>query len=154
MESSLALRDIHLPEAISWFPPALGWWLLVFLIPLIIFGAWGLFKRLTRYTALKSADKLLATIKVDSDLGDLEKLQQISIWLRRVSISTAVRQQSAGLTGKSWLNYLDNSIQGSPFSQGIGQCLIDVQFRRTAPDDLDINGLIALCESWLKAQKT
>ena len=153
MEQSLVLRDIHLPETISWFPPAIGWWLLLLLILLIIFGTWWLFKHLTRNTAVKSAHKLLAIIKADSNTAELEKLRKISMWLRRVSISTTNRDQSAGLTGKAWLSYLDNSVQGSPFSQGIGQCLINAQFRQAAPDDLDINGLITLCELWLKGQK-
>ena len=153
MEQSLALHDIHLPETASWFPPAIGWWLLLLLIPLVIFGTWWLFKRITRNTAVKSAKKLLAIIKADSDTADLEKLQQVSIWLRRVSISTSARDQSAGLTGKAWLIYLDNSVQGSPFSQGIGQCLINAQFRQTVSNNLDINGLITLCELWLKGQK-
>lgn len=153
MEQSLPLRDIHLPEAISWWPPAIGWWLLLVLIPLIIFGAWWLYKRLTRNTAVKSAKRLLATIKDDPNTDDLQKLQQLSTWLRRVTMSVAPNQHNAGLTGKAWLDYLDNGVVGEPFSQGIGQCLSDVQFRQSAPDDLDINALITLCETWLKGQK-
>jgi hypothetical protein len=153
MEQSLPLRDIHLPEAISWWPPALGWWLLLVLIPLLIFGAWWLYKGLTRNTTVKSAKRLLATIKEDQNTDDLQKIQQLSTWLRRVSISIAPRQNSAGLTGKAWLTYLDNGVDGSPFSEGIGQCLADVQFRQSAPADLDITGLITLCETWLKGQK-
>jgi len=153
MEQSLPLRDIHLPEAISWWPPAIGWWLLLVLIPLIIFSVWWLYKRLTRDTAIKSAKRLLITIKEAPDTDDLQKLQQLSIWLRRVSISIAPRQNSAGLTGKAWLTYLDNGVDGSPFSEGIGQCLSDAQFRQAAPDGLDINALITLCEMWLKGQK-
>ncbi|MDO7596499.1 MAG: DUF4381 domain-containing protein [Pseudomonadota bacterium] len=153
MEQSLALRDIHLPEAISWWPPAMGWWLLLVLIPLLVFGAWWLYKRLTRNTTVKSAKRLLATIKEEPNTDDLQKLQQLSTWLRRVSISLAPRQKSAGLTGRAWLTYLDNGVDGSPFSEGIGQCLAEVQFRQSAPDELDINGLITLCETWLKGQK-
>lgn len=154
MEQSLPLRDIHLPEAISWWPPAIGWWLLLVLIPLLIFGIWWLYKHLTRNTAVKSAKRLLTRIKDDPNTDDFQKLQQLSTWLRRVSISIAPRQNSAGLTGKAWLAYLDHGVAGSPFSEGIGQCLAEVQFRQSAPNDLDINALITLCETWLKGQKS
>jgi hypothetical protein len=153
MEQSLPLRDIHLPDAISWWPPAVGWWLLLVLIPLLIWGGWWLYRHLTRKTVVKSARPLLEQIKTDSSNNDLQKLQQLSAWLRRVTISIAPRNQSAGLTGKLWLSYLDNSVEGSPFSDGVGQYLIDAQYRKAAPDDLDIPALIGLCELWLKGQK-
>ncbi|MFT7414177.1 MAG: hypothetical protein ACI9FO_000835 [Methylophagaceae bacterium] len=153
MEQPLPLRDIHLPEAISWWPPALGWWILLVLIPLVIFGVWYLYKRLTRNTVVKSAKHLLITIKDDQSSDDLQKIQQLSTWLRRVTMSGTPEQHNAGLTGKAWLVYLDNGVEGSPFSDGIGQCLADVQFRQSVPDDLDINALITLCEMWLRGQK-
>ena len=154
MEQELALRDIHLPDPISWWPPAIGWWLLLILIPLSIFSVWWLYKRLTRRTAIKTAQSLLTDIKSDQDSDDLQKLQQLSTWLRRVVISIAPRQQSAGLTGMTWLRYLDSSVEGSPFSDGVGQCLIDAQYRKVAPDNIDTTALFELCETWLKGQKT
>jgi hypothetical protein len=153
MQQELPLRDIHLPEVVSSWPPAIGWWLLLILIPVTIYVAWKTYKYLTRKTIAKSASPILEQIKQDTQSSDLEKLQQLSAWLRRVSISTAPRQESAGLTGKAWLAHLDASVEGSPFSDGIGQCLADAQYRQSAPSDIDIDALINLCELWLKGQK-
>jgi hypothetical protein len=153
MEQSLPLRDIHLPDAITWWPPAIGWWLLLVLIPIVIYGIWRSYKRLTRNTAVKSAKRILNVIKDDSNSSDLQKLQQLSTWLRRVTMSVAPKQHNAGLTGQAWLTYLDNGAEGTPFSDGIGQCLANAQFRQSAPADLDINALVTLCETWLKGQK-
>ena len=41
----LPLRDIHLPEAVSWWPPAYGWWLLVVLLGACAWGAWSLVRK-------------------------------------------------------------------------------------------------------------
>ena len=153
MEQSLPLRDIHLPETITSWPPAIGWWLLLVLTPLLIWAIWRLFKHLTRKTVVKSAKPLLESIKTDPSRSDLEKLQQLSAWLRRVSMSGIQHEKSAGLTGKAWLAHLDNSVEGSPFSDGIGQCLMDAQYRKSAPANLDLPALISLCEVWLKGQK-
>lgn len=41
----LPLRDIHLPEAVSWWPPAIGWWLLALLMAGVVFYALWFYKR-------------------------------------------------------------------------------------------------------------
>ena len=56
---ALPLRDIHLPEPIGWWPPALGWWILALLVILTIGLCIWLIRRITRKTAIKSAKKLL-----------------------------------------------------------------------------------------------
>ncbi len=151
--SPLPLKDIHLPEAVSWFPPALGWWLLVLCLPLVTAFLYWLYKRLTRQTALKSAKKILATIQQDR-LGDNhKKLSELSVLLRRVAISLNPRAEVASLTGAAWLAFLDSSLKDAPFSQGIGQCLSYAPYQKTPLTETQMNALIALCANWLNAQK-
>lgn len=148
----LDLKDIHEPEAIGWWPPAVGWWILAVSIPLLIIFLVWLYKRLTRKTALKTANKILARIKQDATRDSLQKLSDLSILIRRVAISVSPRTKSAGLTGRQWLEFLDTSVKGLPFSEGIGQLLADAPYRKTPPTELEISQLIALCEDWLKSQ--
>ena len=153
MESTqLPLRDIHLPEAIGWWPPALGWWLLAILVPLLIALVVWLFKRITRKTAIKAAKKILLQIKQDQQRDNSQKLKDLSALIRRVAISTTTRQKCAGLTGQQWLEYLDQSMKNSHFTQGIGQLLANAPYQKSAPTEQDINQLARLCEGWLNAQ--
>ncbi len=153
MEQALPLRDIHLPETISWWPPAIGWWLLLLLIPLFFFLLLRLYQHFSRHTVIKSAEKILASIQQDPDSTDQQKLIQLSSLLRRIAISTGPRSECAGLNGTAWLQYLDRSVQGKPFSQGPGHHLGDALFQKSVPDDLDIDALIELCRHWLRAQQ-
>lgn len=153
MESGdLPLRDIHLPEAIGWWPPALGWWLLAVLIPLVLVFIFWLYKRLTRKSAIKVAKKMLTQITQDTAQENADKLKQISALLRRVAISLAGRDNCAGLVGQQWLEFLDRSVHGSPFTQGIGSCLANVPYQKRPLTDLEISQLGRLCEDWLNAQ--
>lgn len=152
MDQNLHLKDIHLPEAVGWWPPAMGWWLLLILIPLFAVSVWWLYKKLTQQTVLKSARKLLEEIKESSE-PDMKRLQALSAWLRRVSMTVSGRDKVAGLTGEAWLEALDSSVEGSPFSEGVGRCLADAQYRKALPEGVSISALIELCESWLKGQK-
>lgn len=148
----LPLKDLHLPEAIGWFPPAIGWWLVLLLIPVLMMLVYGCYKRLTRKTALKTAKKMLTTIK-NSTLDNAQKLTELSALLRRVAISATPRAQTAGLTGQAWLAFLDSSLKDAPFTTGVGRCLADAPYRQSAPSELEISQLISLCEDWLNAQK-
>jgi len=150
--TQLPLKDIHLPEAIAWWPPAIGWWLAAVLIPLLIALLIVCYKRLTRKTAIKTAKKILADIKQDSSRNNAQKLCELSVLLRRVAISVSPKSDVAGLTGREWLTFLDGSLKGSPFSEGIGACLADAPYQQLAPTDGEISRLISLCEDWLNAQ--
>ena len=43
MDNLPELRDIHLPEGVSAFPPAYGWWVILFGV-LLLFGLYELWK--------------------------------------------------------------------------------------------------------------
>ncbi len=149
----LPLKDIHLPETSLWWPPAIGWWLLAILAPLTIGAAIYLYKRLRRQTALKTARKMLAVLKQEKSRNPAQTLVALSTLLRRVAISTAPRAEVASLSGKAWLAYLDASFPDAPFSQGVGRCLADAQYRKSLTADVDIDTLIDLCERWLNLQR-
>lgn len=148
----LDLKDIHEPEAIGWWPPAIGWWILAVSIPLLVICLIWLYKKFTRKTALKTAGKILLEIKQDSARDNLQKLCDLSVLVRRVAISMSPRAKAAGLTGRQWLAFLDSSVKGTPFSEGIGQLLADAPYRKTPPTELEISQLTDLCDNWLKSQ--
>jgi hypothetical protein len=150
--TELPLKDIHLPEAISWFPPAIGWWLLIILMPLLIYLSITLYQRLTRKTALKTAKQLLTQL-INSPLDNNQKLSELSVLLRRVAISIMPAQQVASLTGDAWLAFLDSALKDAPFSTGAGRCLLDAPYRKLPPSDAELSALIQLCFQWLNAQK-
>jgi cbb3-type cytochrome oxidase subunit 3 len=150
--TKLPLRDIHLPEAIGWWPPAIGWWLLAILIPLLIALMFWLYKRITRKTAIKAAKELLLQINQDQQRNNSQKVKDLSALIRRTAISTNVRNECAGLTGQQWLEFLDHSVKGTPFTQGIGQLLANAPYQQIAPTEQEISQLTSLCEDWLNAQ--
>jgi hypothetical protein len=116
---------------------------------LIVFTIW-VYRRLTRKTAIKTAKKCLDKIKQDKNLDELQKLRQLSTLIRRVAISVAPRAHAAGLTGQAWLAFLDRSVKGSPFSEGIGRLLELAPYQKSPPTEAQIAQLISLCEDWLK----
>jgi len=150
----LPLKDIHTPEFINWWPPAIGWWLVALLIILLIACGIWLFKRLTRKTAIKTAKKLLLSIKQNPEIDNQQKLVELSKLIRRAAVTNLPRNKVAGLIGQDWLLFLDSSVKGAPFSEGIGRLLADAPYRNTLPSNDQISQLISLCQDWLNAQVT
>lgn len=148
----LPLRDIHLPEPVSVWPLAWGWYGLILLSIMLVILILYILNHLKQRAALKTASKMLASIKQEHVDG-LQSLVALSIWLRRVAISIAPRTDVASLTGSAWLSYLDHSFSDAPFSQGIGSCLADCQYRQTLPENIEIEQVFKLCEQWLAKQK-
>ncbi len=148
----LPIRDIHLPETIGWFPPAIGWWFVAILIPVSTYFLIALIQHLRQKTAIKEAKKLLNQLQTDDSLTPLEKVCELSILLRRVAISHAPDLDIGGLTGRAWLDYLDGSLKNAPFKNGIGRCLADAPYQKELSPDVDLAALFQLAKTWLNAQ--
>ncbi len=129
--AALPLREIHLPDAVGWWPPAPGWWILPILVLLaagIIWYSRLLYKR-RRYSAINMARKELVRIKsryaVDRDAGHC--VRSVSGLLRRLCISVFPRAESAGLTGAEWLAFLQSGNRHSASIRHTGQGLSGIQ---------------------------
>jgi len=150
----LPLRDIHLPEQIGWFPPALGWWLLIIFVPIISYFLIAFLQKLFKKTAIKEAQKLLLQLEKNENLTPLEKVRELSILLRRVAINRmSEKDKISSLTGRAWLDYLDQSLKDAPFKNGVGQCLANAPYQKELSAEIDLGALFALAQKWLNAQK-
>ena len=152
--AQLPLRDIHLPEPVSWWPPAPGWWLLlgVVLIAVVFYWYWQRRKMQRKLSAFNLAREELANIRQQFLLEDdpVESVRKLSILLRRLSISLFPREEAAGLTGEVWLQFLDQPMTKKVFTEGKGRLLIDAPYRPTV-EKVEVEMLLSLCDEWIDA---
>lgn len=155
--SELPLRDIHLPEPVSWWPPAIGWWLLLALVCACITGI-ALWRR--RAAKLRAAPTTLARAELArmravwaENRNHEWLLAEASTWLRRAGMSMTSRRRAAGLTGPQWLKFLDELAGEEVFSGPEGALLATLPYRPAATDQAQIDGdqLLLLCQRWLDA---
>ena len=159
-QNTLPLRDIHLPDQVSWWPLAPGWWFIisaVIALTLIYFISKALRKKtLLRKAALAQLDRIQKQFEKDGDKTVL--VQSLSILMRRSCISFYPRASTAGLTGDRWLHYLDNTSAKKEFTQneftrGTGKILATAPYLPAHSEpDLDADKLLFLCKNWLLAQ--
>lgn len=152
--SQIPLRDIHLPEAVPWWPPALGWWLLAALLAAGAALAVVRYRRLYRErAALRALRDVLATLERGAE--PVRCLQQVSMIVRRFAMSIGDKADAvAGLTGERWLRYLDSRWERDAFARGSGRALAVAPYAppgRVRADDVAAIG--TLCVEWVDAQR-
>ena len=138
------LRDIHLPDPISWWPPAPGWWLLLGLLVIFTLLGWLAYRWYCRGAIKRAA--LTELERISNHYKEQALLQQLSQLLRRVALATHPRQQVAGLQNQAWLEFLDRFVTGSPFSDGVGTILADGPYQSNDVE-YDATALIRLSKS-------
>lgn len=117
MNATDQLRDIHLPDAVNWWPPAIGWWILLLLLIALLFLLVQFFKYI-KHRRQKTPVNLRAMFRNELALikqeykghGDHRVLaQQVSEFLRRIIINEnpTLASIAAGQTGDAWLQTLD-----------------------------------------------
>lgn len=139
----IPLRDLHLPEAIGWWPLAPGWWVLV---ALLLVGI-GFLVRAWLKVRARGAARRFALRQLDEIVNQYEERKDpvefgtnLSELLRRTMLAYAPRLDVAGLTGEAWLQWLDQGLAQPVFSSGPGRQILELPYRR--PDaELDVADL-------------
>ena len=143
------LRDIHLPDAVGWWPLAPGWYLLGFLV-LLGFLTVGFF--LVRYylngRARRDALCLLKRYrqeyveKANSQLS----AARVSEVLRRVALVYFPRGKVASLQGEAWLMFLNNTSKGLDFNL-VKLELLEMPYQPS--DGGDLSFLFSMAQKWI-----
>lgn len=143
------LRDYHLPEAVSWWPPAPGWWLL-FVLSLVAALAivWWLGRRRRRLAVARTAARELARLRTGAaGQGGAALARELSKLLRRYACAVYPREPVAGLSGEAWLAFLDAHGGDGRFASGPGRVLIEAPYR---PVGAAGEALVELVADWIR----
>lgn len=147
-ENALPLRDLHLPEAIGWWPLAPGWWVVIVLLAVsLVYVSWRLYKRWQFYAPRRYALQELARFETEylEHRNPVLLGKQLSELLRRGMLAYAPREEVAGLTGEAWLAWLDEGMPLPYFHTEGGKSLLNLPYRDPDSDisDVDISALVA-----------
>lgn len=151
--NELPLRDIHLPDAVSWWPPAIGWWLLPIIIAALAYGIYKIIKiqkhkQKTAYRKMALNELKRIKIKFSQQPASVECLRDISRLLRRIALSYLPREKVASLTGTQWVSQLNHLAQQTTFTSTHTELLVHGPYRQEF--DFDQNELFTSCENWIK----
>ncbi len=144
--NSLAnLKDLQLPDAVSVFPLAPGWYGVIAILVLIMFamGYWQI-RRLHKLQRVSNIITLLDSIALQNNP---QLLAEVSILLKRVAREKFPEQQPQSLFGDKWLQFLDKSGKTTNFTQGAGSILLDVYQNKPLENP---EKLITIIKAWLK----
>lgn len=155
------LHDIVLPQAVSWWPLAWGWWLLLALIICLV--ACAIFFRQRnqqrqryRLLAQDELNQIFNSYQEDKDAA--RYLQQLSILLRRCAISAQPKSFPVAVKGEAWLLWLDSqwgnkqsAATRKGFSAGPGRALLTGPYE--AKSEIDITALHALATLWVQEHR-
>lgn len=104
------LKDLHLlPEPSVW-PLAIGWWLVLGGLLVILVGIVTFYICWHQRPVVYACRKARRIAQNCSD--DLAYLKQISILLKRVAIATDGRQKIAPLSDEHWQEFLEKRVKG------------------------------------------
>ncbi len=145
------LRDIHLPDAVGWWPPAPGWWLLLALVVgLALLLPWlrrWLRQKPVRRLSLGEFERIRSDYR--NGLGETETVNRIAALLRRTLIGYRGRTGFAASTGEAWLAQLEQLAPSQGFTAAQLHTLARGRYR--AGDQCDVDGLLVSCERWIRS---
>ena len=150
------LADIHLPEAVSFWPPAPGWWILAaLLLALLIFlgrkYAYYLKQQKISKYALAELERCYADYSSgasqDVDQTKLRYVNAFNAVIRRVALVHYPQANVASLAGAAWVDFIREKGDSSLMTGEIAEALKHGRFQTKC--DVDVDSLQQLGEHWI-----
>lgn len=134
----LPLRDIHLPDAVPWWPQTPGWWVLAGLIALLSITAWLRYRRRLNTGAVSAAlAELEAAERAYKRDGDAHTIARtLSRLARRVALHYAAAR-AAAVTGDAWMGLLRELGGGAALGDDMQTLLLRGAYSRAVAATLD-----------------
>ena len=140
------LNPLREPTAISWWPLAPGWWVLLLLLVLgLATLAWLALRSYRRNAYRRQGQAALAKIRHRwHEDGDMQScLAAANALLKAVALRAFERRDIAGISGEHWLAFLNQS--GGSFQLAP----LQAQYRNgEAP--LDVEQHLDCCAHWIR----
>ena len=147
------LRDIHLPEPISWWPPAPGWWLLALVACALL--AWLIRFIYRRYKAKHYRRQALAQLKELKELqagsDSQDQLRALFVLLKQTANCAYPNRQPSSMAIDPFVEFLRFSCNQSVFSQPTGELQTLLYAKQTSEQSHDIEALFEDARIWIKA---
>jgi hypothetical protein len=126
------LADIAVPQPVSWYPPAWGWWALagaLFVVALVlaIRRAQRFLADRYRREALRECAALEA--RLDSESRRVAALAELAVLLKRTALSAWPRAEVASLSGRSWIEFLRLHGGRAKVGERMARWLDDAEYR-------------------------
>ena len=149
------LADIHLPDGVSWWPLAPGWWILLALAILLALGFFIWRSRKARNHYRRVAQQELADIyrAYQASQDTAAYLQALSLLLRRSALTAYPHTFNASIKGSDWLHWLDSvcpDLQNA-FSGETGQALLIGPYQKNP--QVDVAAVHQLTERWISQHR-
>jgi hypothetical protein len=146
------LRDIHLPDAVAWWPPAPGWWIFLGLVLATLFflGQWFLRRHRAlgyRREARRELEAAFNNWQAERDSSTY--LQTVNSILKRVALQSFDRESVAGLSGSDWSEFLDKQAGGGFSESGLTEKLYSAD-----AEGCDTAAIHRLCLDWVRQHRS
>lgn len=95
------IKDIHIPNGVSIFPLAYGWWVILSVVVLCVILWWVIsmaFKTSRKYYALKRLEKIDTSSPVSAAIDISNLLKRICLFKYK---------EASALYGKEWITFLN-----------------------------------------------
>ena len=149
------LPPIILPEAISWWPLAIGWWIVIILsvfiaLVLSIYCVRSYKAKVLKRAATHEGQQLYQAYLQTNDSYDY--IAQYNQLLRRFCLQQFPNVFCASLSGDAWLQQLDKLAGKNLYQSSTGRQLLTL-YQAKYCEDIDVSALNALLNQWLKQVK-